>query len=321
MVNKISFIAFFILSIYITVPGQNILVKASVESSEYQVGDFITYTITVNHPNNINITIPTFKDSLKGVELLKSEPVVNQEKGGNTVSTYNYIISKYDSGDVHIPSIPVIYQQKGNQGKESILTNPVFFLVRTLNVNPQDDIKDVKGPIKIPLDWKIILLYILIGLVIIAAGVYGYLYYKKKRAQRLGIIEEIIREPEEVALEALFLLEDKKLWQQGFVKQYHSEITEIIRRYFEGRFKVPALEITTYELLTELEKVPKAKHIINITTDFLNNADLVKFAKFVPMSKVNEEMMKQAYEIVNTTIPLTEQEEKPQVIQEVLDVH
>lgn len=321
MVNKISFIAFFILSIYITVPGQNILVKASVESSEYQVGDFITYTITVNHPNNINITIPTFKDSLKGVELLKSEPVVIQEKDGNAVSTYNYIISKYDSGDVHIPSIPVIYQQKGNQGKESILTNPVFFLVRTLNVNPQDDIKDVKGPIKIPLDWKIILLYILIGLVIIAAGVYGYLYYKKKRAQRLGIIEEIIREPEEVALEALFLLEDKKLWQQGFVKQYHSEITEIIRRYFEGRFKVPALEITTYELLTELEKVPKAKHIINITTDFLNNADLVKFAKFVPMSKVNEEMMKQAYEIVNTTIPLTEQEEKPQVIQEVLDVH
>jgi hypothetical protein len=321
MVNKISLISFLIFSFYITISAQNISVKASVDSSEYQVGDFINYSITVAHSNDIKLIAPIIKDSLKGIELLKSEPVVNIEKDGRIISTYKYIISKYDSGNVNIPSILVQYQQKDNRVKESILTNPVSFVVKTLNVNPQADIKDVKEPIKIPLDWRMIILYILIGLIIITAGVYAYLYYKKKRAQKLGLIKEVVREPEEIALEALHILEDKKLWQQGLIKQYHSEITEIIRRYFEGRFNLPALEITTNELLTGLEKVPKAKHIIKITTDFLNNADLVKFAKFVPMSKVNEEMMIQAYEIVNTTIPVTEPEIESQVTQEVTNAN
>jgi hypothetical protein len=43
-------------------------------------------------------------------------------------------------------------------------------------------------------------------------------------------------------------------------------------------------------------------NIIDSTNEFLNNADLVKFAKFKPENFVNEEMMKQAVEIVNRTI-------------------
>jgi hypothetical protein len=320
MVRKIFFTVFLFCTLYLTIPAQNISVKTSVDSSEYQVGDFINYSIKVTHQKDIDITPPSIKDSLKGVELIKIEPVTIEEKDGNIINTYKFIIAKYDSGDVHIPSIPLIYNRKGNQTKEIILTNTVDFLVRTLNVNPQADIRDVKEPIKIPLDWKLVLLYILIGLVIIAIAVYGYLYYKKKRAQRFGIVEEVKRKPEEIALEALHLLEEKKLWQQGRIKEYHSEITEIIRRYFEDRFNVPALEITTSELLFRLEQVPDTKHIINITTDFLNNADLVKFAKFVPMNKVNEEMMQQASEIVNSTIPKAKAEPESQVTQEVVDV-
>ena len=41
---------------------------------------------------------------------------------------------------------------------------------------------------------------------------------------------------------------------------------------------------------------------MNVTFDFLTNADLVKFAKFQPLGSVNEEMMKQARNIVQTTI-------------------
>jgi hypothetical protein len=41
--------------------------------------------------------------------------------------------------------------------------------------------------------------------------------------------------------------------------------------------------------------------LIDITGRFLENADLVKFAKFKPLPSVNDEMLKQAYEIVNRT--------------------
>ncbi len=119
-----------------------------------------------------------------------------------------------------------------------------------------------------------------------------------------------------IALNSLNSLQEKKLWQQGLIKEYHSEITEIIRKYFEERFNLPALELTTSEATQLLRQRKEAGPVLDITYDFLTNADMVKFAKFEPMASVNEEMMKQAYEIVNKTIS----EEKSKTGREVENV-
>ncbi len=68
--------------------------------------------------------------------------------------------------------------------------------------------------------------------------------------------------------------------------------------------------------MSELRKVNEAEIISDTTNRFLNNADLVKFAKFIPLDSVNEEMMVQAKEIVNKTIPV----EKETVEQEEVNV-
>ncbi|MCW8996874.1 MAG: hypothetical protein OQK77_13755, partial [Psychromonas sp.] len=94
-----------------------------------------------------------------------------------------------------------------------------------------------------------------------------------------------------------------QLWQKGKVKEYHSNITGIIRGYFEERFNLPALELTTAEQMQQLRNVSAAGNILETTNQFLNNADLVKFAKFNPLPSVNDEMMKQAKDIVTKTIP------------------
>ena len=57
-----------------------------------------------------------------------------------------------------------------------------------------------------------------------------------------------------------------------------------------------------------LKQVRKAGVIMETTYNFLSNADLVKFAKFKPMASINEEMMKQAIEIVERTKPAPEKE-------------
>jgi len=298
--------------------AQEVKVKAFADSSRYEVGDFINYTITVTHKENVSVSAPAIKDSLKGAELLKIFPFEEEKQDDKVVSKFKFLLSKYDSGDVFIPSIPVSYSSKGSKDKKVVLTNPVSFTVHTLAVDQHAEIKDVKEPIKIPLDWKLILLYVLIGLVVIVTAYFIYRYYKKKRDLKLGIIEEIKKEPHEAALDELKLLEEKKLWQKGMVKEYHTEVTEIIRRYFEGRFEVPALELTTGEVIDNLMKVEDAAGVLEITSSFLNNADMVKFAKFIPMNNINEEMMKQAYEIVNTTIPKLKPE--PVVTEEVNNV-
>ena len=59
-------------------------------------------------------------------------------------------------------------------------------------------------------------------------------------------------------------LEKAKIWQGGNIKKYHTELSEIIRRYTEMRFKVIALELTTDEIIENLKDKIAIEQIENI---------------------------------------------------------
>jgi hypothetical protein len=302
MVKSLSKIILLLIFIVIDLSAQSISVLASVDSSDYLVGDYITYTLEVRADKNVTVTTPNIRDSLKNVEVIKELETFSGETENSKSRTYGFIVSYYDSGLVTISPIPVKYKVKGSDEEKIALSNPVTFNVHTVEVQQQADIKDVKEPITIPLDWKIILLIALIILIVLIAAYYFYRRYKKKKAEQ-PIKKKIIRIPAHVrALSALDKLENEKLWQKGEVKEYHSKITGIIRNYFEERFILPALELTTSEQMQQLNKVSAAENILGVTNEFLNNADLVKFAKFQPLPSVNETMMNQAKEIVQSTM-------------------
>jgi len=139
---------------------------------------------------------------------------------------------------------------------------------------------------------------------LIILALYLYRRHKKKKQKKGERKRVYIIPPHVKALTELHALEEKKLWQQGLIKEYHSSITEIIRRYFEDRFKILALESSTTEILEQLTRVVLPENIYRTINDFLNNADLVKFAKYKPLPVVNEEMMKQAVDVVENTVPV-----------------
>ena len=307
MVKKIFNIVLVLFFFSLNSFAQNITAKASTDKSNYQVGDYINYTIQVDYAKGMKVYQPFIKDSLSSLSIIKTENPIVSEKNGTETATYKYVISGYDSTGVTIPSIPVLYQTAGDTTMHYALTNPVSFTIRTLKINPNGDIRDVKDPMTIPLDWRWIAFWILLVLILAAAVYYFYNRYKKKK---LGMepVRKVVKLPAyTIALNSLHELEDKKLWQSGKVKEYHSEITEIIRRYFEERFNLPALELTTSEAVELLKQRRETEPILDLTYNFLSNADMVKFAKFVPLSSVNEEMLKQAYEIVHKTIPEVEE--------------
>ncbi len=308
MVKRFLFLIFIVIYFPYSF-AQNISAKAFTDSLNYQVGDYINLIIRVEHNKNVSISNPVLSDSTSKIEIIKQESPEVQTSGANLVTTFKYIISKYDSGSVTIPPIPILYRIKGNQELQTAYTNEVNFTVHTLRIQPGGQIKDVKAPIKIPLDWKEILMWFLIVLIILGLAFYLYSRYKKKKMLEVKKERKVIQKPPHVvALYELRALEQQQLWQKGMIKDYHSKITEIVRRYFQDQFYLPALELTTSEVMQYLKQVRRAEVIMNITYDFLSNADLVKFAKFQPMASVNEEMMKQAVEIVEKTKPAPEKE-------------
>ena len=316
MVNNVIKYFGLLLLLSINLSAQSISVLSSVDSSDYLVGDYINYELEIRAEKNINITTPLIRESLKKVEVIRElAPLSKEEENIKTVS-FGYIISYYDSASVTIPPIAVRFKIPGNDEEKIVLSNPVTFTVHTVAIEQQAEIKDVKDPLTIPLDWKFILLITFIVLTILTASYYFYRRYKKKKAEQ-PVKKKIIKIPAHVrALTALDKLESEQLWQKGRVKEYHSNITGIIRGYFEERFRLPALELTTSEQMQQLRKVSSAENILETTNEFLNNADLVKFAKFIPLPSVNEEMMKQAKDIVTKTISM----EPVQVEEEVQNV-
>jgi len=251
----------------------------------------------------ISVNMPSVKDSIKVLEYIQTLPSERNETDTQVTERYNFIFSKYDSAMVTIPSITLEYITGRTITKKLIRTNPVTITIRTLPVNAQEDIRDVKDPLKLPLNW--LLISVIAVLILLLAVLLYYLYerYKKKKALKENILPEIRIPPYEIALAHLHELEEKKLWQNGFIKQFHSEVTEIVRQYFEERFNFRALEMTSAEILAVLSYMEEGKRIVRTSDNFFSNADLVKFAKFEPMPKVNDEMINQAYEIVNQTIP------------------
>jgi len=291
--------------------GQGLRVKASTDTTEYKVGDAINYTLTIEYDKKIGIIPPQIKDSLKGVDILQVLPPVTTENNDKRTTVIKAVVSRYDSCVVTIPPIAIKYKlltkpdeklSSQDTTLKTLLSYPVTFSVHLLKVNTQAEIKDVKNPESIPYDWRLIVLWILLALMLIGGGWYLYQWNRKRKAGLANIPKKIILPPHVEALNALKELELKQLWQKGMVKEYHSEITEIIRSYFEKKFNLPALELTTTEVNLQLSQRKGAENIIDIANEFLNNADLVKFAKFKPENSVNAEMMKQAVEIVNRTI-------------------
>lgn len=313
---------FFLLSIFITasIRAQNISVSASTDTSEYKVGDYIKYSLELKYDKNIKVFIPSVKDSVKNLEFIQALEPKKNEVNDKILEKYTFIFSKYDSSQVVIPSYKIYYTIGGDTSKNYLAVNPVTIVVKTLQVNQQEDIRDVKEPVKLPLDWLIITLILLGVLLVLAAGYFAFRYYQKKKMGKEFVAPVIIIRPHEIALKELNVLKDKKLWQNGFVKEYHSELTEIVRKYFEGRFNFNALEQTSAEILASLDEIEDGKSIIKIADGFFSNADLVKFAKFQPMPMVNDEMMNQAYQIVNDTIPKLNPAKTPEPIKEVEDV-
>jgi hypothetical protein len=136
------------------------------------------------------------------------------------------------------------------------------------------------------------------------------LYKRRKEKGYLFRAPAPPRPAHEVALEALEELLGRNLLEQGAYKQFYSEISEIVRRYIEGRYFIRALEETSYEILQDMKDQDLTDELYRMLAEFLNLADLVKFAKYVPDQQENENVVVQARRLVMETKVILEPEIK-----------
>ncbi|MBR5249864.1 MAG: hypothetical protein IKV28_04670 [Bacteroidales bacterium] len=112
-----------------------------------------------------------------------------------------------------------------------------------------------------------------------------------------------------VALRELDKIRSKKLWQNHKEKEYYTEVTDTVRRYIERRYEVSAMELTTPEIIALLRNYPLPEQEFAELQTLLQDADLVKFAKYTPSEEENERAIPVAVRFVNATFLQTLEED------------
>jgi hypothetical protein len=160
------------------------------------------------------------------------------------------------------------------------------------------DIRDIKPLVEPPPDWRPLYLGLASLAVLLAiAGGLWFLFNRPKRAYTLAPPP-----PHEVALRALDRLWARRDLQEGRFEPYYVELSAIVRKYVEDRFEIRAPEMTTEEFLAAAGNDERlARPHRALLAEFLQQADLVKFARAIPALSDAEAAYRSARRFVQET--------------------
>ncbi|MEM6966814.1 MAG: hypothetical protein AAF573_18765, partial [Bacteroidota bacterium] len=246
----------------------------------------------------------------------------NQTAAGKILKENDIQFTFWEEG-IHKILPPVIeYEQNG--ALRTITANEILIQVRSpletatqpidsLTIAPNKDIID--EPVDVFQDVLIPVGLFVLGIGLLVGIIYLFTQSKNKEAIEIAPPEEYIP-ASTTALEKLEKLKTEKLWQQGKIKDYQSQLTYIIREYLENRYDINALEQTTFQIGQDLKSLQLSEVIRTDLQNILQVADLVKFAKAQPNANVHDQFMTKAEVFVQTTKKTTAQIEAEKVERE-----
>jgi len=277
-------------------------VQSSVDSSEIFIGDPIHYSIIITHDKNLRVEQPAEGLHLGAFEIKEYHFLDPVEQGDQLIKRYDFIISVFDTGSYSIPAFPIAYFPDTTNQYRIIEAAAIKINVKSvLSGEDAPELKDIKDPFEIPLDY---VLFWIIAAIVLTLLIIGYFVYRAwKRKQETGFAFKAppkARPAHELALEALQNLYNSDLLEKGENKQFYSQITEILRTYLEGRYFIAAMEETTEEIIRHLKNRSEMENV-NHLKQILVLSDLVKFAKHKPESAQTEDAKSASLKFVDDT--------------------
>ncbi|MEO0311918.1 MAG: hypothetical protein RIQ89_1575 [Bacteroidota bacterium] len=277
--------------------------KLRIDSTTFKIGEQVTVHLSATSDGAVKIFWPKIADSLNSLTVINPSPIDTIITNGNS-KTYHqqFSITSFDSGFYVITPISFFASNDGVTIVDSAATAATLITVNTIPVDTAAAIKPIKPLMDAQLNWRDYLLFISLAIGILILLVIIYLLIKRKpiAPQSLPIITPSIP-LNEFILGELKKIEDEKLWQNGKVKEYYSTTTDIIRLYLEKQFKIPALEFTTEEITQTLIIKDLPVNEFTQLKQMLQQADLVKFAKYIPLPADNSLLMEHAKTFVMKT--------------------
>ena len=284
------------------VGAQDARISADVDTTLITVGGRIHVTVVVEHAAGARVEWPDSLD-LSPFEVLGAEALAPSAQGDRIRSGAVLTLTAFELGALEIPGIDVRVVGPGD-ASETLSTDRFGIEVVTVDGEEGGDIRDIRGPLWIPVSVVRVSLWVLLALAAMAAA-----FWVGRRRRRGATVETATpgqppRPAHEIALEALDRIEASPMLERGQVKEYHIEVSETLRTYVEARFRVPALEMTTREVVGGLRREGASPDFVEGLGRFLDQCDMVKFAKVRPAPNASRAVLVLGRDLVEGSIPV-----------------
>ena len=290
-----------------------LVVSAAIDSTTLFIGDQTDLHLRATCEVGELVQLPVIDEQLiPGIEVVDRTIIDTTTLNDGRVQYNQYLtLTSFEDSLFYIEPLPFV-SGDDTVWSESLMLN----VVQPFELDSADmAITDIKGIYRAPIWWWGFLRWVLLALGVAGIGVGGYYlitYLQSRMGKREedAVAAEPLRPAEEVALEKLDIIREQKIWQTGQVKEYHTQLTDVVREYIDRRFEVSSAEQTSDETLRAMRPLlSDKKDLYEQLRKMLTLADLVKFAKWTTTPDENEMSLRSAYAFVKETTPV---EEEPQ---------
>ena len=316
--KKLCFILLFCMmsALSIRCDAQAVSLKGRINVDTILVGQPFDYQLLLTVPKDYNVDWKRFGDTLsKSIEIIKEGELTTTpvENSDNVLMKQQLTLTTFDTGYVYVPEIDIYYSKSLQDSvRYKLHTMEKELYVKTVAVDTTQAFLPINGVIKQYVTAKEVLPWA--AIVIAVIGILYLIYYlqKHRKTQQPVVIEK--KKPTIPAIVTarakLADMKDNELWNSLKVKDYYTDLTDIAREYLEGQFEIDAVEMTTDEIMKEVNALNLQDFVKMKLQDTLITADLVKFAKANPSKDENEQSFKDINLFVEDSYAYFQEEKK-----------
>lgn len=267
-----------------TVEQGPVRVRAEVTPAAPTLSDRLKLIVTIDHEPEVTVTMLPFGERIGEFRVLGEEEALPQVKENRDIVTRTFTLEPLATGRQEVWPVMVDYVDNrpgSDRQTHTFETKPLFVNVTSVitSENPVlGELRPAYGLLALPFSYVIVLWCIAGGLIVVMV----VLYLIKRKRDKRRVVNERPPTPAEMAAAELNELVTSGLAGRD-VKEFYVGLTGIVRRFIERTTGVRAPEQTTEEFLREVSQRdsfdPNEGRRLK---SFLESADLVKFAAYMP---------------------------------------
>jgi hypothetical protein len=313
-------------------------VETRISSRTVAIGDTFDVHIDLEWQEGIEVKPLPITDRIGNFIVRDIRDGLTSKAGDRLKRRISLLLTVFETGAQTIPAIDIFYL--GSDGStHKARSEPIDIEVESILPADAGDIRDIKNPIEVPKRWKDLLLSYLLLIGLVAGTAVSVLLSVKRKQEMEAILLRIWRKvtapvrrliqyllgllglikrtgevraynievtepdlvPEEAALKELERIEALGLRSQGMIKDYYTLISETVRRYLERKYSVLAMESPVSYTLGAISETGISGEAYDTVQSVLEEADLVKFARFTPTEDMVDSLIGRARRVVMLT--------------------